>query len=298
MRAATLLELGRVSNLPTVWSNVVAGAILSNGEPQLLPLLLVSLAGTAFYVGGMFLNDAFDADIDARERPERPIPSGRASRGSVFRIGLGLLAFGLALLAFLVSLGLAASPLGLLSAGAATASFVVFYDRWHKGYAWSPVVMGLCRAGLYVMGALVVTERLGAPVVAGAAAILLYVVGLTHLARFETASRLGRAWPVAFVFGPATLAVLESLRDGSEQSLLSTWWAIGIWVFAVLWCAFSIRLARRGGRDIGRAVIALIAGISLADAVLMSSVGGMTGALAATGAFLLTLLGQRVVRGT
>ena len=29
-----------------------------------------------FYIGGMYLNDAFDRDIDARERPERPIPSG------------------------------------------------------------------------------------------------------------------------------------------------------------------------------------------------------------------------------
>ena len=42
----------------------------------------------------MYLNDAFDREIDARERPERPIPSGRIGAGPVFAIGFGLLAAG------------------------------------------------------------------------------------------------------------------------------------------------------------------------------------------------------------
>src|SRR5262245_63491269 len=48
-------------------------------------------AGSLFYSGGMALNDAFDAEIDARERPERPIPSGRVSRGTVLALGFGML---------------------------------------------------------------------------------------------------------------------------------------------------------------------------------------------------------------
>ena len=28
----------------------------------------------------MVLNDVFDAEVDAREQPDRPIPSGRVSR--------------------------------------------------------------------------------------------------------------------------------------------------------------------------------------------------------------------------
>ena len=58
--------------------------------------LLVALS--LFYVGGMYLNDAFDAGIDAVERPERPIPSGQVSAETVFAAGFGMLALGLAVL--------------------------------------------------------------------------------------------------------------------------------------------------------------------------------------------------------
>jgi len=68
-----------------------------------VPLLMVALS--LFYVGGMFLNDGFDREVDARERPERPLPSGRATPREVFAIGFGLLAAGLVLLATMAWLG-------------------------------------------------------------------------------------------------------------------------------------------------------------------------------------------------
>ena len=71
----TLLNLGRVSNLPTIWSNCLAGWWLSGGGNYWkLPLLL--LGASALYTGGMFLNDAFDVDFDRQRRSTRPIPSG------------------------------------------------------------------------------------------------------------------------------------------------------------------------------------------------------------------------------
>ena len=45
---------------------------------------------TFFYLGGMYLNDAFDAEIDAAERPERPIPSGQVSARLIFHLGFGI----------------------------------------------------------------------------------------------------------------------------------------------------------------------------------------------------------------
>src|SRR5262245_42903634 len=91
---ATLLRLGRVSNLPTVWTNVLAGAVLAGADWHDWRLGPVLLAMSMFYVGGMYLNDYFDRTIDARERPERPIPSGAIRAGAVGAIGLGLLAGG------------------------------------------------------------------------------------------------------------------------------------------------------------------------------------------------------------
>ena len=83
-----LLVLGRVSNLPTVWSNCLAGWLLGGGGEW---NRFAELCGgaTLLYVGGMYLNDAFDAEFDAEYRRERPIPSGVISRGSVWRLGQG-----------------------------------------------------------------------------------------------------------------------------------------------------------------------------------------------------------------
>src|SRR5215216_6108946 len=89
----TLLLLGRVSNLPTVWSNCLAGWIIS-GRAEWQKLILIG-GGTSFlYIGGMFLNDAFDAEFDYQHLSERPIPSGAISRGAVWKWGFFWLLMG------------------------------------------------------------------------------------------------------------------------------------------------------------------------------------------------------------
>ena len=66
-KCRTLLLLGRVSNLPTVWSNCLAGWLLGGGG-EWWRLGLLSCGATSMYVGGMFLNDAFDAAFDKAEQ--------------------------------------------------------------------------------------------------------------------------------------------------------------------------------------------------------------------------------------
>src|ERR1035441_4415748 len=77
------LVLGRVSNLPTVWSNCLAAWLLAGGgETKRFVLMLGS--GSCLYLGGMFLNDGCDVEFDRRHRRERPIPSGSISCGAVW----------------------------------------------------------------------------------------------------------------------------------------------------------------------------------------------------------------------
>jgi hypothetical protein len=287
MSPKTLLELGRVSNLPTVASNVLAAAALTGAPMAPVPLGVTLLAGALFYVGGMVLNDAFDAGIDARERPGRPIPSGRATRSAVFRLGFALLGAGLALLLALATSGVAAGGWLLPAAGAGTAVAVVAYDRFHKGIAWSPVVMGLCRAGLYALGAFAVTGRPPTAIAAAALLLLLYVVGLTHIARFETASSVGRLWPAAFLYLPITLALARPSPLTVATAVLFAGWTLR-----------GIVLAARGGRQIGRGVVSLIAGIALVDAMVAAAAGNLGVAVVAVAAWALTLGLQRWVSGT
>jgi 4-hydroxybenzoate polyprenyltransferase len=189
MTPRTLLDLGRVSNLPTVWTNVLAGAVLSRGSLEPSSLVLLGAAASLLYVGGMFLNDGFDRHFDARLRPERPIPAGRAAPGQVFGIGFALLAGGVMLVG--VVSRLREPALGVQSPGwvpavsaCVLAALIVLYDAFHKGNPMSAVVMGLCRAALYVMAA-VTLGTVTTEVAVGALLLLLYVVGLTAVARKE-----------------------------------------------------------------------------------------------------------------
>src|SRR5438477_10972133 len=89
----TLLVLGRISNLPTVWSNCLAAWLLAGGGAW--SRFAILCAGASFlYTAGMFLNDAFDAEFDRRYRPERPIPSEQISTRAVWAIAWAFVVVG------------------------------------------------------------------------------------------------------------------------------------------------------------------------------------------------------------
>ncbi len=179
---ATALRLGRVSNLPTVWTNVAAGMALAGADALPAGLLaLTALAASLLYVGGMYLNDAFDAGWDAVHRPERPIPAGDVGVRTVYAAGFAMLGVGVLLVR------LASDSDRPLIAASALAALIVLYDVSHKRTPLAPVIMAMCRVALYVLAALAVTPA--SPPRAfyvGASALLLYLVFLSTLARKET----------------------------------------------------------------------------------------------------------------
>lgn len=292
MKLKTLLLLGRTSNLPTVWSNMLAGAVLSGAVFGGSSLAALLLCGSAFYEGGMFLNDAFDADIDAKQRPGRPIPSGQVSRHTVYLLGFGLLAAGLVTLTLAGVLGFTRPGMPAILAGACTCAAVLIYNRWHKGHPWSPIVMGACRACLYATAALAVSGELGTPVLLGAGALWLYIIGLTHIARFETGKILDRAWVSLFVFAPLLVAAPTLVRTLAPLPLLCA-------LALLAWSVRSLGFALRGGPgQIPRSVVSLIAGVSLVDALFVSLYAPPLVVLPVFAAFLLTLKWQRRIPGT
>jgi hypothetical protein len=282
--AQTLLRLGRVSNLPTVWTNVIAGATIANAAANIIDVALVGLAMTAFYVGGMYLNDFFDRNIDARERPGRPIHVGDISAGAVSAIGFALLAIAAALLA----------RFGLLTViwGLALAAAIVLYDTWHKGNVFAPVVMGLCRALVYLATGAAVSGEIRFALIAGAMALAAHVIGLTYAAKQENLNQVGRLWPLAVLAGPLLLAV---------PGILSGWLVVvGCLLLAAADIAAVRLLAQRAAPDaVPRAVSMLIAAICLVDALAVVLYGGgiLLACICASG-YLLTRLFQTVIPGT
>lgn len=290
-RLALYLRLGRVSNLPTVWSNCLAGLILAGAAPRLLPLVLLMFALTLFYTGGMLLNDAFDVEFDRTFRPERPIPSGQIAATEVYAVGfLALVLGGLALALPAWAAGAAPRPAALLGGGL-LAGVIVYYDWRHKRDPLSPLVMALTRGLVYFIAAAGVAWPLGAAVWGGIAAMLGYLIGLTYAAKQENLAEVRNLWPLVFLAAPFVYT-LPLLRAGVVPALL--------WAMFAAWVLYALSyLLRRRGRSIPRAVVSLIAGISLLDAALIAQAQpGSPWAWAAVAAFGLTLFLQRYVPGT
>ena len=222
---STLLRLGRISNVPTVWTNVLAGSIIAGGAGHSDRVALIAIAMTAFYVGGMYLNDYFDRAIDARDRPGRPINAGEIRASSVMLIGFGLLAVGIVLM---IAFGLGAVLCGFLLAGV-----IVLYDVWHKGNTLSPVVMGLCRALVYIGTGVAIAGAISNATLIGAAALACHVAGITYAAKQESLDRVGNLWPLVLLAVPL-IAALPVLFDG--------WTTVAAFVLLLAADAAAIRL--------------------------------------------------------
>lgn len=290
MRALkTALVLGRVSNLPTVWTNVLAGLVLSGAPVAARPFLGLAIALSLFYVGGMYLNDAFDRQYDAAAYPRRPIPSGAVSARAVFLGGFAFLLSGELILVFLgrqesALTGHRAAVVGLLLIAA-----IVLYDLRHKETAWGPVIMSLCRALVYLVAASVITAAVSAPLWIGMALLAAYVIGLSYIAKQETLSKVQNLWPLLFLLAPLGYG---AARIRSLPSLLT---GIGF----LIWLGYAGWLLRsRSRHDIRQGVMTLIAGIAWVDAFLISLTEHSLLALGAVGGALLTRLAHRVVPGT
>lgn len=284
------LRLGRVSNLPTMWTNVLAGLALSGGVFGGLEVVVLGLAFSLFYVAGMYLNDAFDREHDRAARADRPIPAGAVSAGTVFSLGFAFLGAGWLILVATGCLHAEGTGWRAAVAGLALAGAILFYDAWHKGNPLSPVVMGVCRVLVYVGAAVAIGPHLPIELLVPGLVVLCYLVGLTYAARQETLARIDTVWPLGFLAVPVIYAL---------HTALSGFVALAAALAFLAWLGYALSFLLRPDRvNIPRAVVSLIAGICLLDAVFVAGAGYPEYALVAGLAFLLTLALQRHIAGT
>jgi 4-hydroxybenzoate polyprenyltransferase len=151
----------------------------------------------------MALNDFADCDLDAVERPERPIPSGRVAPGEALALAAGLTATGLGLAA-------AAGGRRALRVAAPLAATVWAYDLAAKRTAAGPAAMALARGLDVLLGAGGRTPRAALP----ALALAGHTAGVTVLSRGEVhgGSRRAARAALAGTAGAAGVAVLAALR--------------------------------------------------------------------------------------
>ena len=229
----TLLTLGRISNLPTVWMNVLCAAVLSTTLTQatldLCAVFWVLLAMSCFYIAGMTLNDVFDRHWDAQRQPYRPIPSGRISARGATLWGASLFAAGF------VFLTLAPRAGGLLI-GLVLAGLIVLYDWLHKRH-WSTVLlMSLTRLGVYLVTAVALVGEVSALVWLIGALQMVYTLSVTVVARWENSRSVDLNFPLI----PWMIAAM-ALVDGAFLALV----VHPVWVLVGLGLTAATRLGQR-----------------------------------------------------
>lgn len=278
------LQLARISNLPTVWTNVIAAWLIGGGDWQDHRLQAQLIAGSLLYTGGMILNDAADVKFDREHRQERPIPSGAVTLGEAWGVGLTMLAVGAAL-AVLFGAGL------LITAALVVA--ILFYDLYHKPWAGSVLVMGACRTLLYLMAASASSPN------AWAASTITLPGAWTIDTGFLPAGVV-RAFPCAFALGAYVVGITIAARrehvtaTSAPRRLLSVFLVLLFFSAPlVVWClrrelsmpfdglvplalgallSLPVGWISKGGPLIGKGVGWLLAGIVIVDALAVSSV--------------------------
>lgn len=149
------LQLMRPANILTAWADILlgyaaSGLAVTSFQQSLMPETVIPLgwlllATTGLYGGGVVFNDVLDAHLDAKERPERPLPSGRISMTAAIALGSTLLGIGV----------MAATQVSWLST--ALAGFIAVaalsYDSVTKHNPFlGPLNMGICRGANLLLG--------------------------------------------------------------------------------------------------------------------------------------------------
>lgn len=281
------LELIRLPAVFTAPADVLAGlalAALAGAVLNPLTVALLIVASVCVYCAGMAANDVCDAAIDARERPGRPIPSGRISPRGALAFVLGLQAAGLGVAA-LVSLTTVLAVGGTIAA-------TWLYNAVLKETPLGPLMMGLCRygnacIGLSALGTLSAWGLMVIPLTTAA-----YVTALTFVSRYEVdgATRGQLTAPFAALAIGAILPATWPL-----VGTLPHLWAAALVLGPLLWVLLPMRAAwaAPGAGPIRGVVMAGIYGIAMVNAVIAIAAGGWWQCLVAVG---LLIPGKKVGR--
>lgn len=209
------------AGLSVISNSFIAHVIAVEGNIRLTDLMLTIIASLCLYFGGMVLNDCFDFQEDARDRPNRPLPSGAIQLHQAWMAGSILLLLGCL---FAALINMQAFSIALILAG-----LIVIYNSnmlpaWPRAF-----VMGLCRYSNWLMALAVAPLTPQSYLLA--LPVLIYVVGLTRLSQVETTGltrfhRVELILMLVFAMTLLTLIANWTLSSLLAMILLGTYFAM------------------------------------------------------------------------
>ncbi len=259
------LTLTRPANLVTAIADVLAGMAIAHyflvPQPAAAPIGWLALATVGLYGGGVVFNDVFDAELDAIERPERPIPSGIVEKRAAALWGIALLLIGI-VASFMVN-----PTAGLLAIAIAVASLI--YDRYGKHHSWlGPLNMGLCRGLNLLLGVSIIPEQLMPYLWVGLVPVA-YIAAITMISRGEVHGGNVVVLRVAGLLYALVIGCVGALAQvrGQLGTALPFLLLFGYYIFPPLWRA----VREPAGRNIGLAVRAGVLSLIVMNAAWVAA---------------------------
>jgi 4-hydroxybenzoate polyprenyltransferase len=266
-RLRAYLQLMRFPAVFTSLADIFLGFLLTHAT--LAPVgefALLAIGSSGLYLAGMVFNDFFDRRIDARERPGRPIPSGRVAPRAAMLLGGALMLLGPITAAF-VSLTAVVIALGLVV-------LILAYDRFLKHTPVGPIAMGGCRFLNVMLGASAAASATwGNPQIAVASAMGVYVAGVTWFARQEAGQSARAPLAAAAALSHAGIVGLAAIvAFGAPDATAGTrWTAWAALALVTAWVDTRVLAAWRepSPRNVQAAVKQMLMAIVLLDATMV-----------------------------
>ena len=271
--------LARISNLPTVWTNVLAAWAINATASSTFKIMpevcnftffdwstfaYLLIGSSLIYAGGCTLNDAFDQDFDQAHNPKRPLSSGSISAQTVWILGSVELIMG----GFLLVTVAGCEKTWVL----ALIASVLFYDFIHKKWAGGIIIMGGCRFFLWLTAATAAGKSALAPQsLIWASVLASYIIGISWFARGESQKKTEPVQYSIILLFCSPLVALALLVYWNQLDPIRVF-LCNVTGLLVAWIAFSsivmMREEKKGA--IGKGVSRLLAGICALDATALS----------------------------
>ncbi|WP_205319144.1 UbiA-like protein EboC [Runella rosea] len=246
------LQLTRPANIITAIADILAGMAIAQFTFGASPAYWLVLSTVGLYGGGVVMNDVFDAQLDAIERPERPIPSGKVPLRSAAFMGLSLLVLGV------VSAVLFSTLSGVIAL--VVALLAILYDRYAKHSAvFGPLTMGFCRGGNLLLGISAVSPSLSEW---GWLALvpIAYIGAITLISQDEVHGGKRRSLYIAASLYTTVHAIqfLVAVNEGNGTMALLLIVLHALMVGRPLWNAFQNPIGPNIGKAVKAGVLSLI----------------------------------------
>ena len=283
------LLLIRLPNLFTLPSNILLGFVLVTtftltitSAVQILILIAIS---TLLYCVGLVLNDLFDYEIDKKERPNRPLASGKISRKIAIIIVTTFTAIAL-ILSLLVSVTTFGISVLLL--------VIIFsYDKYLKNTNAGPFTIAAARVTNVILGSSAniigvdnFTQNI--PFMFVISITFVYVSLIGFLSRYEVQgfneNIKSYLIPIIIAGIVSSILVFNLIGFFKHESLLI------LALFSFIMAKAIYKIHKKDSTGIQQTIQLMILSIIVLDSIFLTGIAGLT-----VGALVLILLGPLLI---